>query len=526
MRADPRLQAGIAFVLAAAVGLGLARGARVAGVSAVPAVLRTAAVGVVLFGLSGYAAARVLVGGELSVHRALLMLPLGATISSLALAVLGLLHVPLKVSLAIVVVAAALAAALSVARGGAGRGRPDVAQRRAAAANVSVLTRTALPLLLAAIVASVSLIPIFRSGFATVPGQNGDAVLVVGSAVLLEHSPPTANRTDLPINHIPLQWRSKYPIYYALAGIATLAGQDPIRAFATVSALMLALTVLGFFLFARYVLRAPPWVALLAMFLVPLDRIVMYVTIHPYYNELWGQFALPFMLLCGVNFLRSPNRRSAIMFVLFAALGLLAYPLMVPFPAIFLGVFAWVTWRRRRGEGERVAWISSLRIPRPGKRSWLWIPVVLIGVPVALVLVRGFFEKTLSALAVFAPWTSLSGWAGTALSFLPWPRFVGMPSAGAAGVAGLVIVAGAHCAGAVADAHRRSLAARGDDRRDGPDRPVLPRANRRPAVLLQGPRLSRPVRADARGDRALRAGGLGAQIERPLGDGRACRPHW
>ncbi len=203
---------------------------------------------------------------------------------------------------------------------------------------------------------------------------------------------------------------------------------------------MLALTVLGLYLFARFVLRAPPWVALLAMFLVPLDRIVMYVTIHPYYNELWGQFALPFMLLSGVNFLRAPDRRSAIMFALFAVLGLLAYPLMVPFPAIFLGVFAFVTWRRRRGAGEPAAWISALRIPRPGARSWLWIPVVLIGIPVALVLVRGFFEKTLSALAVFAPWTSLSGWSGTALPFLPWPRFVGMPG-GAAGVAGLVIVA-------------------------------------------------------------------------------------
>jgi hypothetical protein len=176
------------------------------------------------------------------------------------------------------------------------------------------------------------------------------------------------------------------------------------------------------------------------MVLVPLDRIVMYVTIHPYYNELWGQFALPFMLLSGVNFLRAPDRHSAIMFALLAVLGLLAYPLMVPFPAIFLGVFAFVTWRRRRGAGESAAWISSLRIPRPGARSWLWIPVVLIGIPVALVLVRGFFEKTLSALAVFAPWTSLSGWSGTALRFLPWPRFVGMPG-GAAGVAGLVIVA-------------------------------------------------------------------------------------
>ncbi len=165
-------------MFAAAVGLILALGAGVAGVSAVPAVLRTALVGVVLFAPSGYAAARTLVGGGLSVHRVLLCLPLGATISSLALAVLGLLHVPLKVSLAIVILAAALTAALSVARGTRG-GASEGSTRE------SALTRIALPFALAAIVAAISLIPIFRSGFATVPGQNGDAILVVGSAVLL-----------------------------------------------------------------------------------------------------------------------------------------------------------------------------------------------------------------------------------------------------------------------------------------------------------------------------------------------------
>ena len=50
-------------------------------------------------------------------------------------------------------------------------------------------------------------------------------------------------------------------------------------------------------------------------FVIPLDRIVMYVTIHPYYNELWGQFTLPFILLLGWRYLSAPDRRSAILLV-------------------------------------------------------------------------------------------------------------------------------------------------------------------------------------------------------------------
>ncbi len=435
---DPRLLAGLALLGACALGLALALSADVIGIRVVPTVLRTAAVGIAFFALCGYAAARLLVHGALGAHRALLVMPLGAAVSSLSLTVLGLLHVPLEVSLAIVIVAAAGAALTPFALRRSPRARPpERAEAEAACAEPAaerpergLLVRTALPLLLAGMVGLISLLPIFRSGFATVPGENGDAILAVGTAVLLEHAPPGATRTDLPINHVPLQWRSKYPIYYALAGISMLAGQDPIQAFATVSALMLALTALGFFLFARYLLRAPPWVALLALLVVPLDRVVMYVTIHPYYNELWGQFALPFMLLSGWRYLNAPDRRSAALFAAFLVLGLLAYPLMIPFPAIFLVVGAWVVARRRRAAGERTHWISALRLPRPRARPWLlWIPVVAVAVPVLLVLGRGFLEKTTEGLAVVAPWESLAGWHGNALPYLPWPRFVGMPEA-------------------------------------------------------------------------------------------------
>ncbi|MGI8411730.1 MAG: hypothetical protein ACR2LV_03285 [Solirubrobacteraceae bacterium] len=431
---DPRLLAGLALLGACALGLTLALLAGVIGVSAVPAVLRTAAVAIAFFTLCGYAAARVLIRDELTIHRALLVMPIGAAVSSLALTVLGLLHVPLKVSLT-VVIAAALIATLWIRRA-----RPTAPRVESASpAERTVIVRVLLPLLLAGMVGLISLLPIFRAGYATVPGQNGDAILAVGTATLLQHAAPTATRPDQPINHVPFEWRSKYPIYYALAGISTLAGQDPIQTFATISALILALTAIGFFLFARYLMRAPPWVALLVALIVPLDRIVMYVAIHPYYNELWGQFTLPFMLLTGWRYLSAPSRRSAALFALFGVLCLLAYPLVIPFPAIFLAVYGWRLRRRSRATGQPLGWISSLRLPRPRARPWMWLPVVVIGVPFVLVLARGFLEKTSGALKVIFPWGSLAGWHGTALGFLPWPRFVGMPEGAWAGLA-LILV--------------------------------------------------------------------------------------
>ena len=203
----------------------------------------------------------------------------------------------------------------------------------------------------------------------------------------------------------------------SLVGVSTLAGQTPIQAFATVSALVLAATAFGLFLFAMYALRAPPWVALMAMLLTALDRIVMYVTLHPYYNELWGQFALPLMLLFGWLYLREPSRGAAALFVLFLVFGLLVYPLMVLFPVLFLVPYAWSRWRSARRERQPVGWIAELRLPRLLTRPWAWIPLVVVAVPVCVVLVRGFGEKVLSALDVLLPGTSLAGWSGPAPSW-------------------------------------------------------------------------------------------------------------
>src|SRR5213078_2491741 len=149
---------------------------------------------------------------------------------------LGLLHVPLKASLALVL--------------GAGVALAVVAVRRTPAPpRADPVTHVAVPLALTALVVALALVPSFRSGLLTVQGQNGDAVMAAGTAELLSHAPPTAVRPDLPLDRVPLVWRSKLPIYYGLAATSELAGQDPIVAFSTVAAVVLALVALGFYLF-------------------------------------------------------------------------------------------------------------------------------------------------------------------------------------------------------------------------------------------------------------------------------------
>ena len=75
-----------------------AHDAGVAGPSAVPAVARTAVVTLALFAVCGYGPAALLLPAALRGRLALFVLPVGAACSTLALTVLGLLHVPLKVS--------------------------------------------------------------------------------------------------------------------------------------------------------------------------------------------------------------------------------------------------------------------------------------------------------------------------------------------------------------------------------------------------------------------------------------------
>ncbi len=420
--------------------------AGVEGIAAVPAVGRTGLAAVGVFGLCGLAATRLLLPAALWPYRVVLLLPLGAACSTLALTVLGLAHVPFSVSLPVVLGSAAVAAVVSLrvappgtalAATAATADRPpspagptaDPTGEPAAdpTAAAPPLLRHVLPLVLSASIAFVALVPVLRAGFATVIGQNGDAVLAVGTGNLLKHIPPTGVDPALPVDRPPLEWRSKAPIYYGLAAISAVAGQDTVPAFPTVCAVMLGLVGLGLFIAAAVMLRAPPLVALAVLALVPLNRMLVYVAIHPYYNQLWGIFTLPFILVFGWLYLRSPDRRSFGGLVLFTALGLFAYPLMLPFPVIFLAAVGVSVWREQRSTGQPVGWVSGLRLPR--MRWWTWVLAALVAVPllaILAVLVRGVAEKAASAARVALPGGDLSPWHGTALPYLPLGRFFGI----------------------------------------------------------------------------------------------------
>src|SRR5439155_19116279 len=194
--------------------------------------------------------------------------------------------------------------------------------------------------------------------------------------------------------------------------------------FSTVAAVVLALAALGFYLFIVDGLGAPVAVGLLVLFAVGLDRIVLYVGIHPFFNQTWALFALPFVLLFVA---RGPASLAA----LFTALALFTYPLLLPFPAVFLAVLA---WRRR----ARVS-LGGLR-----RHRHLWPLLAVPAIPVCAVLVRGVVEKVVPALDALRPGGDLSGWSGAALPYLPFGRFVGIDGHSAlAALLGLAVLAAA-----------------------------------------------------------------------------------
>jgi hypothetical protein len=413
------LQGGAVAAAAALLALWLAREAGVSGPGAVPEVVRAAGAAAAIFWISGYAPARLLLPDEMRAHTLVLAFPLGAATSALALTVLGFLRVPFEVSVPLVLATGAAAGLWLRVRQG-----PARAPEGSGGAGLRVLW----PAYLAVLLAAVALLPLFRSGFATIVGQNGDAHLAVGTAELLQEAPPNAVRPELPVDRVPLVWRSKYPIYYSLAAVAWVAGVDTLEVLATFAAAMLALIAVAFFALARHGLGAPPAAALLAMALVGLDRISVYVTDHPYYNQLWASFSLPLILLFGVRYLEQPGRATLALFALFAVLGAAAYPLMLPFPLLVLALAAWLVWRRRRAAGEPLGWIAALRLPRGRRSLALWIPLGVVALALAPTLARGVVEKAVTAAEVVVPWGDLFGWRG-ALGYLPLGRFFGLPDA-------------------------------------------------------------------------------------------------
>lgn len=416
----------VALATLAAIMLGLDRGGgpgAVPSFSAMPDVLRAGAAAVLLFGVSGYAPARLLVPASMQPHLPLLIVPIGAAASSLALTLLGVFAVPLPFSLAVVLLAGAGSAVLLHRRRGGGPA-PRAAYERAGGLGLRLLWPAAIAVVLAALIAS----PQLQTGsLATVLGQNGDAHLATGAAELLQHAPPGAVRTDLPVDHMPQVWRSKYPIYYALAGVSTLSGLDPVQAFSTLIAVIGGLAAVGLFLVAFHVAGAPATAALLAMGLVAVDRIVFDLALAPFYNQLWGLFSLPFVLLFGWRFLWEPSRRALALLVGFAALLGLAYPLLVPFPALFLAITAALVWRRRRDQARPVGWIAALALPRTRRSLILWVPLTLLGLPIALLFFLTAFEKMQAAALALLPGGDLAPWTGDAIGFSSLSSFLGLP---------------------------------------------------------------------------------------------------
>jgi hypothetical protein len=392
------------LLLAAVLGLvavDLARRSGVVGRGAVPALAWAGLSGAALFGLCGFGLVRLLLPDGLRRYEPLWILPVGACALALALTVLGYLYVPFDVSLALVLVAAAALAAFAWRRTGGG---PALRTLRASGwvGYVAVL------------LAAIALIPLFRAGFATVEGEGQDAHMAVGTAMFLQHHHPSAVAIEEPVDEVWLVWRSKPPIYYALAAHARVSGLEVFEVISTQLALLLAVTVCGLFLVARELLRAPPWVAVAAAGLAGLDRMVLHTVMHPYFNQTWGLMTVPFALVLSWWAVVHRTRRGLVLLALLLVIGAFAYPLMLPIPGVALAVWLWPERRR----------LSPRRLGLT-RRSLLWlVPLtVVLALPIA-----GVLEKAnAGAQVVLNPTRSLRTWGGDLTGYFDEAWFFGLP---------------------------------------------------------------------------------------------------
>jgi hypothetical protein len=380
----------------------------VVGKGAVVPLARAGAATVLLFLVTGLGLTRLLLPAGLRRHEVLWVLPVGACATGLAMTVLGFLAVPFTANLALVLLAGVALSVVALRRRPVGGRAGALAQGRAAA----------WPGWIAGLVVAVALVPLFRAGFATVEGQGQDAHLAVGSAMFLQENYPTAVDPSGPVDQMPLVWRSKQPIYYALAGASRLGGLEVFETISTTAAVLLGLAALGFFLFTREVLGAPRWAALAAMGLVGADRMVLHTVVHPYFNQTWGFMALPFALVLSWWLVRERTRGGAVLLAMFLAVLAFAYPLALPIPLVPVAVALWPHRGRVRELG---------RLYR-GRRSLLWI------VPLALVFavpVLGVVEKAWSAATiVFDLSRGLQNWGGDLGGWFREPWFFGIESWG------------------------------------------------------------------------------------------------
>ena len=303
-------------------------------------------------------------------------------------------------------------------RGGAGRQSSAAEPAARPPSPGAGIAEIAWPVWVALLLMCIALVPMFRGGYPAVIGNGSDAHLATGTAAFLQDHHPTAVAPEEPVDRVPLVWRSKPPIYYPLAAVATMSGLETWQAFPILAALLMALAATGFFLLARDALGAGLGGAAAGMALVGLDRVVLHTADHPYFNQLWGFLTLPFALVLAWWVVGARTRGSIALLALFLVLGAFAYPLAVPIPLVALAVLLWPE-RRRATAAAAQLW--------RGPRSLLWI------VPLAALLAYpafGVAEKAYTAVApVLDRGRSLANWGGDLLAFRPEHEFLALPTA-------------------------------------------------------------------------------------------------
>ncbi|HEX6391127.1 MAG TPA: hypothetical protein VFZ89_16825 [Solirubrobacteraceae bacterium] len=358
-----------------------------------------------LFGVGGFGLTRLLLPDGLRRYELLWVLPVGACAVGLVMTVLGYAYVPFRVSLAAVLVGGAALGAWALWRE---RTHPSASLPRRQLVRVA-----AWPGWIALLLCCVALIPLFRAGFATVGGQGQDAHLAVGTAIFLQRHHPTDIAPKEAVDRVPLVWESKPSIYYALGANASLAGLEVFETLSTTAAVLLGLAACGFFLLCVCVLRAPPWLGLVAMGLVGLNRMVLHTVMHPYFNQTWGFMSMIFALVLLWWLVRHPSKGGLVLFALFVAVMFMSYPLTLPILVIPL-LFA--AWEQRR----RLSWRRLYH----GRRSLLWL--IPLGIALLIPLSAGLRKVESAQNTILNPNRGLDTWAGDLLGYFPEPWFFGM----------------------------------------------------------------------------------------------------
>jgi hypothetical protein len=422
-----RVLAWVALATASISAVALARYTGVVGKGGLNEVARAGAATVAVFGIVGFGPTRLLLPPNLRRFELLWVLPIGAVATALELTFLTYAHVPFDVALPIVLAASA---ALAVYGWRRDPGLPVAHSTPAGAASWRTLL---VPLYIALLITMVALLPMFRAGFATVIGNGSDAHLAVGTGMFLQQNRAGTVNVDAPVDHVPLVWNSKPPIYLAFGAVAKVAGMEPYAVIATMAGVLLALAALGFWLLARELLGAGAWGAGAAMALIGLNRMALFTTMHPYFNQIWGFMAMPFAIVLAWHVVRRGTIGGWVLLGSFLALLGFAYPLALPVPLMSIVVF--VAFERRR-RGLRLIWIPRLR----SRRDLIWIVPLL-----ALLLsgpVKGVFEKAGSVLSLLNYGGSLANWGGDLPGFIPERYFLGLGDSGATAIALVLLLVG------------------------------------------------------------------------------------